>query len=169
MLKLAPEGLSRPPDWEETVKGHGRIDKRAVWLFACEEAMQTYLAEEFGWPGAQWCGWIRRQRTLLGSRETQEGVHVWLGGAAFIWKLSAAGAGGLLRGHWTIENKVFYVRDVTMDEDRLHARKTGYALSSLRNVALSLLRRLGYPYIPDTRRYLAARTDVGLPLLLYDF
>ncbi len=85
------------------------------------------------------------------------------------WKLSASAAGRLLGGHWPIENKVFHVRDVTMNEDRSHARKTGYALSGLRNIALSLLTRLGYPYIPDARRYLATRPDLGFPLLLYDF
>ncbi len=48
-----------------------------------------------------------------------------------------------LRQHWMIENGVFQVRDVTHEEDRLHGRKIGLALSSLRHAAITLLRRLG--------------------------
>lgn len=53
-----------------------------------------------------------------------------------------------------------------MDEDRLHGRKIGYGLSSIRNAALNLLRTLGCPFIPDARRHLATRKNLGLPLLL---
>ena len=169
MNTLHPEGTARPPDWQATVKGHGRLEERALWLFPCAPEMQTYLAQRFGWPGVQWCGWLRRRRTVLRTGAVTESLHVWLAGAAFRWDLKAPAAAGLLRGHWTIENRVFYVRDVTMDEDRLHGRYIGYALSGIRNVALSLLRRLDYPYIPDARRHLAARPDLGLPLLLCDF
>ena len=52
-----------------------------------------------------------------------------------------------------------------MDEDHLHGRKIGYGLSSIRNAALNLLRSLGFPYIPDARRHIAARSDLGPPLL----
>jgi hypothetical protein len=46
------------------------------------------------------------------------------------------------RGHWTIENKVHYVRDRTYDEDRSQVRKgaAAHAMASLRNTAISLLR-----------------------------
>jgi len=89
----------------------------------------------------------------------------WLAGAAFSWKLSVSQAARLLRGHWSIENGVFYVRDVTMDEDRWPGRKIGYPLSNIRNAALNLLRTLAAPHNPDARRHLAARPDLGLPLI----
>ncbi len=47
----------------------------------------------------------------------------------------------LTRQHWGIENRVFYVRDVTMGEDHCRVR-TGpgpIILSTLRNAALNLL------------------------------
>jgi len=166
MTFLRPEGLSHPPDWKETTKGHGRIEERSLWLFRCEDDMRNYLSQVYGWPGAQWCGWLRRKRLFVSTQQTEESVHVWLAGAHFAWPLKASEAGKLLREHWAIENKVFYVRDVTMGEDRLHGRKIGYALSGIRNLALSLLRRMDFPYIPDARRHLAARSDLGLPLLL---
>jgi len=72
----------------------------------------------------------------------------------------------LLRGQWSIENGVFYVRDVTMDEDRLHGRKIAAGLSGIRNTALTLLRRLvPASYIPEARRKVAAMPDYGLHLL----
>lgn len=85
-----------------------------------------------------------------------------MGDAAFTWALRAEEAAVYLRRHWAIENVVFYVRDVTMDEDRLPGHKIGGVLSGIRNVALNLLCRLGVAYIPDARRRVAALPDFGL-------
>ena len=165
MFFQQPEGCRAQPHWEKKEKGHGRIELRRLWLYPCEKDMQAYLQEVFHWPAAQWCGWIYRRRELVAQQKTEESTHVWIAGAAFHWRLTAPWAAELLRGHWGIENRVFHVRDVTMDEDRLHGRKIGYGLSSIRNAALNLLRSLGFPYIPDARRYIAARSDLGLTLL----
>lgn len=156
-----------PPHWQETGKGHGRMEQRCLWMVGCDEAMQAYLAQEWGWPGVQWCGYIRRrQRRLHTSTWEQEKQHVWIAGAAFAWSLDAETAAHLLRTHWHIENRVFYVRDVTMEEDRFHGRRIGPALSSLRSIALTLLRLLvPAPYIPDAQRIVEARQDDGLALL----
>lgn len=169
LLLRRPAGLQTPPDWEEIEKGHGRLEKRRLWLEPCDAEMQRYLLESFGWPGVQWCGWIARRRKVLASGEVAEKVHVWIGGAYFAWALTAEQAAGYLRQHWGIENGVFYVRDVSMDEDRLSGRKIGHSLSGIRNGALNLLRRLGASYIPDARRHLAARPDMGLALLMLDY
>jgi len=57
-------------------------------------------------------------------------------------------------------------RDVTMNEDRLHGRQIAAGLSSIRNVALNLLRRLVQAsYFPDARRKVAVMLDYGLHLL----
>lgn len=46
------------------------------------------------------------------------------------------------RGHWSIENSLHYVRDVTFDEDRSQVRtKAGpRVMATLRNLAISLHR-----------------------------
>lgn len=152
-----------PPDWQGVEKGHGRLEIRQLWMVACTPAMQAYLQQTFGWPGVQWCGWLRRQRHTAG--RTTHSLQLWIAGAAFDWSLSAAQAAAYLRGHWRIENRVFYVRDVSMQEDRLHGRSSGPSLSSLRNIALNLLRTLGSDYLPDARRYVAALPDLGFHLL----
>lgn len=153
---------ARAPDKVSYNKGHGRRERRAVWIYPCGE-LSDYLAERFGWPGAQWCGWIERKRWRKGKEEIRQ--HVWIAGAAFRWQLTAAQALAELRHHWAIENGVFRVRDVTLDEDRLHGRKIGFGLSSVRNAAITLLRQLGYPYIPDAQRALAANPSRAFSLL----
>lgn len=150
--------------WVEVTKGHGRIEQREVWIVPCEADMQAYVRDYFGWPGVQWCGRIRRLRRT--STREEEQVHVWVAGAAFPWLLDAQTAAQLLRRHWTIENRVFHVRDVTMDEDRLNGRRIGPALSSIRNVTLSLLRHFfPVPYLPDAVRLVQAMPDDGFSLL----
>lgn len=71
-----------------------------------------------------------------------------------------------LRRHWTIENGLFRVRDVSYNEDRWHARIIAPVLSQFRNTAINLIRREGFRYIPDAWRTFASRPDRGLSLLL---
>lgn len=48
----------------------------------------------------------------------------------------------LNRGHWCIENRLHWVRDVTFDEDRSQIRKGSgpQVMATLRNLAISLFR-----------------------------
>jgi len=74
--------------------------------------------------------------------------------------------GELVRGHWQIENRLHWVRDVTFDEDRSQVRTgTGpHALASLRNFAISRLRLAGSTNIARAVRQQAR--DWRLPLTL---
>ena len=50
----------------------------------------------------------------------------------------------LNREHWSIENKVHWVRDVVFDEDRSQVRKkAAHLMATLRNLAMSVLRLAG--------------------------
>jgi hypothetical protein len=66
----------------------------------------------------------------------------------------------LSRNHWSIENRLHWVRDVTFDEDRCRIRRgTGaQVMASLRNLAISLLRMAGAESIPSALRS-CARSD----------
>ncbi len=155
---------ARAPDAVQVNKGHGRLERREVWLGACGP-LSTYLHQRFGWPGAQWCGWIRRKRKPAAGTSWQVSEQIWVAGAAFELRLEAQLAAAWLRGHWAIENGVFRIRDVTYDEDRLHGRAIGVGLSSIRNVAINIIRFLGYDFIPDGHRAIAAMPHSGLHLL----
>ena len=79
----------------------------------------------------------------------------------------------LSRAHWSIENRLHWVRDVTFDEDRCRIRKGSGAqvMASLRNLAISLLRMAGARYIASALRTcsrlgLNVLRLIGLPLQL---
>ena len=130
------------PDVTETNKGHGRLEERELWIVESQE-LGAYLEQEW-----------------------QEEEMVWIAGGA--WPgLSGEQALQALRGHWEIENRVFWVRDVSGNEDRLHGRAIGLGLSVLRSIAVNIVRACGYPYIPDGWRAMAARADRGLALLTH--
>jgi hypothetical protein len=163
---LREEGERRAADAVQIDKAHGRLERRELWLEPAGE-LSAYLERELGWPGVQWCGRIRRTRQMLRSGKTTESEEIWVAGGAFELPGDAHQISAWLRGHWAIENKVFYVRDVTYREDSLHARSVGWVLSSVRDIAINLLRRAGFRYIPDGHSAAAARSDRALCLLLH--
>lgn len=62
------------------------------------------------------------------------------------------GPGQLLRhvrGHWGIENRLHYVRDVTLGEDASQVRKGSVpeVMAALRNVVIGILREAGWQNI----------------------
>jgi hypothetical protein len=63
----------------------------------------------------------------------------------------------LVREHWHIENRLHYVRDVTLGEDASQVR-SGAApevLAALRNAILGLLRQHGWSSIAEALRHFA--------------
>ncbi len=73
-----------------------------------------------------------------------------------------AGAATLLRwwrGHWGIENRSHYVRDVTMGEDasRIRTGSAPQVLAAIRNAAIGWLRERGVDNIAAALRRNAAR------------
>jgi hypothetical protein len=72
----------------------------------------------------------------------------------------------LWRGHWGIENRLHWVRDVTLDEDRCQIR-TGAApqvMAALRNTVIGLIRLAGRRNIAATQRRYAAHPWEALTL-----
>lgn len=73
-----------------------------------------------------------------------------------------------LRGHWGIENRAHWVRDVVWDEDRCQVRSGAapQVLAATRNLAIALVRRAGYPGIAPALRTLAGRPAAAVHLVL---
>ena len=70
-------------------------------------------------------------------------------------------------GHWGIENRVHWVRDVTFDEDRSQVR-TGSApqiMAALRNLTISALRLAGETNIAAALRRCAVSPSRPLTLI----
>ena len=73
----------------------------------------------------------------------------------------------LIRGHWAIENRLHYVRDVSFGEDgsQIRSGAAPQVLAALRNVVIGLLRDAGWSNIAAAVRYNAWRPGAALQLL----
>jgi predicted transposase YbfD/YdcC len=140
-------------------KGHGRLETRTLER-TC--ALNGYL----DWPEV---GQVLRrtcQRVMLTTGQVSE--EVTYGVTSLGWQeADAALVEALWRGHWGIENKVHYVRDVTFGEDasRIHVGQAPQALAALRNGLLTLLRSTGVTNIADAVRSYAASLPETFVLL----
>ncbi len=54
--------------------------------------------------------------------------------------IKAADAARVIRGHWDIENRLHYVRDVTLREDASQIRKNPAIFATIRSFAYNILR-----------------------------
>ena len=119
------------------------------------------------WPHLQQVCRLERQRVVKGKKQVAVSYA--------ISSLPATDADArrllsLSRGHWGIENRLHWVRDVTFDEDRSQVR-TGAApqvLAGLRNLVISLVRRAGHSNVAAALRrhnaHLSEAFDMmGLP------
>ena len=73
----------------------------------------------------------------------------------------------LWRGHWGIENRLHWVRDVTFDEDRCQVRMGAapQVMAALRNLTIGLLRLAAHPNIAAALRRHAVHPADALALL----
>ncbi|MEV6151846.1 ISAs1 family transposase [Nonomuraea sp. NPDC052129] len=81
-------------------------------------------------------------------------------------RITHAQLAALIRGHWSIENRLHHVRDVTYGEDHSQAR-TGNAprnMAALRNLAIGALRLTGATNLAQAIRHLSR--DATRPLTI---
>jgi predicted transposase YbfD/YdcC len=128
----------------ETSRGHGRIERREI---------RVAPARGIDFPHAAQIFQITRRSKNLDApawerKETVFGITALTPGQA-----GPADLAGYTRGHWSVENKSHYVRDVTFREDAGQTR-TGHApanLATLRNLVIGALRRAGHTNIAHAR------------------
>ena len=125
-------------------KGHGRRERRTL-------KATTALNEYLDWPGVAQVGQVESEVVKDGTT-THETRY-------FITSVSraVADAAQLLqwaRGHWSIENRSHYVRDVTMSEDssRIRKRSGPQVMAALRNATIGFLRTMGQANIAESLR-----------------
>lgn len=131
-------------------KGHGRWERRTL-------ITTTALNEYLRWPGVAQV--LRRVCRRIHERTGQVETEITYGITSLPPELAGpAQLEQIWRGHWTIENRLHYVRDETFREDRcqVHTGAAPQALAALRNAILGLLRFHGWTNIAEaTRRYAA--------------
>jgi predicted transposase YbfD/YdcC len=174
-LYAAAEELFSSPPWlvqereanyrcySKVEKGHGRLEKRTM---ESSGAMRAYMQEYLDWPGGEQVMRRTCQRVILSSGEISEEVKY--GVTSLRWEeATAAELEKLWRGHWTIENRVHYVRDVTMGEDanQMRVGNAPQVLAAIRNAVLSLIRKQGWSSIADAVRHYGAFPKRALALV----
>jgi predicted transposase YbfD/YdcC len=116
-------------------RGHGRVEVRTL---------KAVSVRHFGFPhAAQVIQITRKTRDLASSR--WHTVVVYAITSLPFEQARPARLADLIRGHWTIENGLHWVRDVTFTEDASQVR-TGTApqvMACLRNLAIGALSRAG--------------------------
>ena len=140
-------------------KGHGRLERRSL---ICSTALTGYL----DWPGVAQVMQRTCQRIQAATgRTTTETTY----GLTSLPRHLAGPAQleQLWRAHWTIENRLHYVRDVTFGEDhcQVHTGNAPQALAAFRNAVLSLLRFHGWTNVAAAARRYAASPQPALLLL----
>jgi hypothetical protein len=153
---------------------HGRHEARLVWALA--DPFVNRHAGEHGAAGAPWPGLrqvcrVERHRTVRRRGRARHEMEVSYAITSLPpERADATALLGYLRGHWSIENRLHHVRDVTFDEDRSQVRCAAapQVLAACRNLALALLRRAGHDNIAAALRTYAGRPRAALKLVLSD-
>jgi predicted transposase YbfD/YdcC len=116
-------------------RAHGRIELRTL---------KAVTVNHFGFPHAGQVIQVTRKTRELGTRRWRT-VVVYAITSLTHGQASPARLADLLRGHWTIENGLHYLRDVTFAEDASQLRTgTGpQVMACLRNLAIGALCRAG--------------------------
>lgn len=158
-VKRAGEGILRLPEQQAqtTDKGHGRLEIRSI-------RVSSELRGYSDWPGLEQVFEIRRRWQYKGEwrEEARYGVTSLPATIAIPERLLK-----IKRGHWTIENRLHYVKDVTMGEDRstVHKDNGPKIMAALRNTAVSLLRRAGFSTIIARMRHNSGHPQDALQVL----
>jgi predicted transposase YbfD/YdcC len=149
----------------ETWKGkpekcHGRIETREILT-----ASAAWLEQKEGWQDIQ---------TIIRYRCTRE-----VGGVKTVsirhyissFDTNAENFGEIIRGHWSVENQLHWVLDVTFREDDAKARKDNSPLNLnvLRKIALPILKKISVGRLSVRKKMMKSARDTSfLERLLFE-
>lgn len=138
-------------------RAHGRIEDRRL---------QTVTVDHAPFPGTAQAFRLHRRVTHLDGTplraETIVGVT-----SLDTHRCRPGQLAALIRGHWHIENRLHWIRDVTYSEDhsQLRTQTAPRAMASLRNLAITAHRLTGATNIATALRHTARSFDRPLQLL----
>jgi len=154
---LASLPWQQVPAHRDTERSHGRTVTRTI------KAVEA--PAQIGFPGARQVLQLRRTVTRQGKRSVE---IVYLICSRPMTQAPPQTVASWVRGHWAIEDRLHYVRDLTFDEDRSRVRTgTGAeVMATLRNLAISLHRLAGWDNIAQATRHTARDVTRAANLLL---
>ena len=155
--KLKKLPWNEMPAYTATTTDHGRRITRTIKV--------ADVPDWIDFPGAAQVAQLRRTVTDKGTK-TVEVVNLIT--SASNKDAPPQRLATWVQGHWGIENRLHWVRDVTFDEDGSQVR-TGHAprvMATCRNVAISILLVDGWENIAAGLRHHARHPDHALALVL---
>jgi predicted transposase YbfD/YdcC len=136
--------------YDETVEaGHHRIETRRVWTVPVQELPKLHRQAQ--WVGLATVVMVYTKRQLW--NKTTEEVRFYLSSL----ESNAKNHNRVIRSHWSIENSLHWVLDVTFSEDASRVRQ-GHAAENLalvRRLSVSLLKGEPSRQSLKQKRYLA--------------
>jgi predicted transposase YbfD/YdcC len=150
---------------------HGRWERRTIQVLP----VPAHVRRRF--PHARQAALIERYvtRTVRVQKGKKRSVRKTVKSAVAVFVITSLDAreaspvhlAGYVRGQWTIENKVHWVRDVTFGEDasRVRSGPRPRIMATLRNLAIGLIRQAGYNGIAATIRKIKYDTALLLAIL----
>ena len=148
--KLKKLPWNEMPAYTATTTDHGRRITRTIKV--------ADVPDWIDFPGAAQVAQLRRTVTDKGTKTVEV---VYLITSASNKDAPPQRLATWVQGHWGIENRLHWVRDVTFDEDGSQVR-TGHAprvMATCRNVAISILRVDGWENIAAGLRHHARHPD----------
>jgi len=130
---------------EKAEKNHGRIVSRKVKVYS-----ELKLGDSSKWLSSLVCAIAVRVMRLdynTKTRQWEEKPETRYYVSTI--KLAAQNFCNVIRDHWAIENRLHYVRDVTMGEDASRIREKPGLFARMKSLAQNVLRRSGVTNIAD--------------------
>jgi hypothetical protein len=153
----------------EPKERHGRRETRQLWALT-DPALNAHAGEAgvhaTPWPHLAQVLRVRRQRVNGQTGDIQEEVSYAITSLG-PEQADAARLLELRRGHWGIENKLHWVRDVTFGEDGCPIRSGAApeAMAACRNLVIALVRRAGHANVAAAVRTFGSRPATAIALL----
>ncbi len=145
---------------EDIDKGHGRIEERFI-------ITSFRLAGEIEFPFLEQVFRIRKKSTAVKTGKQSEQTIYGITSLS-VEKFGAKQLLDLTRNHWRIENGLHYRRDVTFKEDAVRKKSIngGQIMAALNNLAIGILRKIGWENIAQARRFYEIQFAKGIELII---
>jgi predicted transposase YbfD/YdcC len=137
-------------------KGHGRVEKRRVTVYNASENPKLKV-----WMGLKTYIVVERWRTEKGVEKHEKSLYI------SDLQLSAQAYYEGTRGHWGIENRLHYVKDVIHNEDNngVTSGNAPVVLAVCSTIAINIHRKEGYDSISHGQIKFGARVPDILKIL----
>jgi predicted transposase YbfD/YdcC len=155
--KLHDKYLGRTKDLD---KGHGRIEERLMLI-------SFRIAGEIEFPHLQQV--FRIKKTSIETKTGKQSEQTIYGITSLpVEEFGAKELLELTRNHWRIENGLHYRRDVTFKEDAVRKKSLngGQIMAALNNLAIGILRKIGWENIAQARRFYEIKFAQGVKLII---